>query len=329
MKKKFILQPVKMEAIEIVNNAIEEEKKAPMIEVNDGSERVRDWVFTINNYDDADVNMIKTYFNDFCTWGIFGYEIGESGTPHLQGAFRRKNPIAFKGIKKALGNKIHLEKMRGTYQQAREYCIKEGDRNGIPHEFGVIPQQGKRSDIETVKNIIKEGGGMERVVDEVNSYQGIRCGELILKYMEKGRDFKPLVMWFYGPTGTGKTYTAWHIASNMYGYRTWCSAKNLQWFEGYDAHEAVIIDDFRRDFCSYAELLLLLDRYPYRIMNKGGSRQMLAKLMIITCPKSPTEMFCNSEGGYNRENDIGQLLRRIDYIVNVIGEGTIWPWESK
>uniref|UniRef100_UPI0040488E22 hypothetical protein n=1 Tax=Shewanella sp. TaxID=50422 RepID=UPI0040488E22 len=54
-------------------------------------------------------------------------------------------------------------------------------------------------------------------------------------------------------------------------------------------------------------LLRLLDRYPYQVETKGGSRQLLAETMIITCPFMPEEM-------YNGREDIKQLLRRIDEI---------------
>lgn len=330
-----------MSVVENVEIAIEEKKAETESNKKSGAARYRDWCFTINNYDQTDINEIKAYFSDFCSWGIYGEEVGESKTPHLQGALYRTNPIGFKGLKKALGDKVHLERMIGTYRDSKIYCSKgsqskeEWDelkskgpnygKDAKVFEHGNIPSQGKRNDFETVRDAVNSGMGMQQIVEIATSYQSIKTGEALLKYKEVKRNFKPLIMWFYGPTGCGKTYYAWEIAK-MYGFTTWCSAKNLQWFEGYDADECVIIDDIRRDFCPYAELLLLLDRYPYRVMNKGGSRQMLAKLMIITCPKSPTELFCHAEGSYNAENDIGQLMRRIDYICQ-IGPGMVWPWE--
>jgi len=80
-----------------------------------------------------------------------------------------------------------------------------------------------------------------------------------------------------------------------------------EWWEGYDAHEEVIIDDMRKDFLKFHHLLKLFDRYPYRVQFKGGSRQFLAKTIIVTTCYSPEEMFNNRE-------DIQQLLRRINTI---------------
>ena len=38
---------------------------------------------------------------------------------------------------------------------------------------------------------------------------------------------------------------------------------NYKWWEGYDGHEVVLLDDIRKDFCKFHELLTLLDIYPY------------------------------------------------------------------
>lgn len=309
-----------MSVLENVEQAIQELKVSEPEEKVDVSSRIRGFCFTLNNYKDDEVNKIKDFFVNKCIWGIFGYEVGENGTPHLQGALYRQHPITIKGLKKDLGDRCHIEVMHGTYEQNKIYCSKGGN----VFEVGECPKQGKRSDIHTIKKMAKEGKGMRDMIDEVNSYQAMRCGELVLKYIEKERDFAPMVMWFYGPTGSGKSYMADYICK-QYGYTTWRSNKNLQWFEGYDAHEAVIIDDFRRSFCNYEELLLLLDRYPYRVMNKGGSRQLLAKLIIITCPKSPKDLYQDESSGYDIEKDIDQLLRRINYIVQF--PVVKWPWD--
>jgi len=87
------------------------------------------------------------------------------------------------------------------------------------------------------------------------------------------------------------------------------SGKSLKWFDGYDAHPDIIVDDFRRDFCTFHELLRILDRYPFRVETKGGSRQLLAKNTVITCPWKPDIIYQSRS-----QEDIGQLLRRIDEV---------------
>jgi len=173
--------------------------------------------------------------------------------------------------------------------------------------YGEPATQGRRNDLEVIRGMIKDGKGMKDIVDGAVSGCSLRTAELVLKYLEKGRDFKPEVIWVHGSTGSGKTRTAMSKYPNA-----WLSGKNLKWWDGYDAHSEVIIDDFRKDFCTFHELLRILDRYPYRVEVKGGSRQLLAKVIVITCPWAPKELFAT-----RCEEDVGQLLRRIDEIICV------------
>ena len=141
---------------------------------------------------------------------------------------------------------------------------------------------------------------------KVNSYQLVKFGSELLKYYEKKRDWVPNVKWYYGSTGTGKTKAAY---DEYNGKDFWRSSKNLKWWEGYDAHENVLIDEFRADFCTFHELLEILDRYDYRVECKGGSRQLLAKNIIITSNKHPKDIF-----EHRCEEDIEQLMRRISSV---------------
>ena len=134
--------------------------------------------------------------------------------------------------------------------------------------------------------------------------QTIKYAETLLKYKEKGRTTKPKILWYHGETGTGKTHTAYEEHPDAY-----IKDNEHKWFEGYDAHETIIIDDMRYDTFKYNHLLRILDRYPNRLECKGGSRQNLAHTIIITAPQSPQEMFENKI-----TENIGQLLRRIDEI---------------
>lgn len=259
--------------------------------------KVRNICITLNN--PTDEEYLKLQERD-CGYCILGREVGEGGTPHIQGYYEFKNPVSFNGLKKDFP-RMHIERRIGTSKQAADYCKKEGNF----WEKGVLSVQGKRNDIAVVKELLEDGAGMRDVVTHVNSYQAMRCGELILKYKERTRDWKPTVYWFWGPTGTGKTRTAFELCGEN---EPWVSGKDLQWWDGYDAHENVIIDEFRGDFCKFHELLKILDRYPYRVMNKGGSRQLLATTIYITSCFPPDKV-------YESREDIGQLLRRVDHIV--------------
>lgn len=223
---------------------------------------------------------------------------------HYQGYLRFTGGKTLAAVKKVFipWGDVHLEPARGSPESNIAYCTKPESRVAGPWEFGEPPKkQGKRSDLAQVRDMVESGAGMKEIATVSNSYQALKFGETLLKYIEPGRNFLTEVRWYYGSTGSGKTRTALEEFPNA-----WISARNLKWWDGYDAHEAVIVDDFRKDFCTFHELLRILDRYPYRVETKGGSRQLLAKHIIITCPWDPEVLFT----GRSNE-DIGQLTRRI------------------
>lgn len=263
--------------------------------------KARSYVFTINNWTDDDYAAV-TQLPDVAKvkYLVYGKEVGDEGTPHIQGYVSFQSPLSFKSISKKL-KRAHIEPAKGNASQNRVYCTKSNDFV----EYGEIPEQGKRNDIDAIREVIKAGGGMEQIIDVATSYQSMKTGEMLLKYKEVKRDFKPVVKWYWGSTGTGKTRTA---NEEHQGKRIYTAMETSRWFDGYDAHEILIIDDMRRDFIKFHNLLKLLDRYEFRIETKGGTRQMLAKVIIITSPLPPSVMW-EAQG-----EDIHQLLRRIDEI---------------
>ncbi|AXH74034.1 MAG: putative viral replication protein [Circoviridae sp.] len=97
------------------------------------------WCFTLNNYSDMQFCSICSTIESKCSIGIIGKEIGESGTPHLQGYLEFKSKTRpFSHFK---DNKIHWEKSKGSRQDNLDYCSKDGDvwRHGIdaPYELSI------------------------------------------------------------------------------------------------------------------------------------------------------------------------------------------------
>lgn len=261
------------------------------------------WCFTLNNYSDEEYTDIQN-FN--CNYLIIGKEVGEEGTPHLQGYVEFKTNHKLDRLKK-LSQRIHWEKRRGTSVEASDYCKKDGDY----YEIGELskPNRGKRTDIDEVRELVNGGAGMKEVMQVTNSFQAVRFAEKLITHAEKKRTWAPEVTWLWGPTGCGKTRRAFEETEG----NAWISGRNLKWWDGYDAHENVIIDDFRADFCTFHELLRILDRYPYMVEIKGGTRQLLAKRIYITSCYAPDKV-------YQTREDIGQLLRRITNVVEIRDE---------
>jgi hypothetical protein len=92
------------------------------------------WCFTLNNYDDTDISAIDSIVSSMCSLGIVSREVGESGTPHLQGYVEFKTKC--RPVSHGLNPGIHWEKCKGNRQSNIDYCSKDGDsciRHGLPN----------------------------------------------------------------------------------------------------------------------------------------------------------------------------------------------------
>jgi len=87
--------------------------------------RIRRVVFTLNNYTVEEKTHCLTLF-DSEKWNyIVGEEIGEEGTPHLQGYVEFNTQIRFSRLLK-INPRIHWEKAKGNKKQNLTYCSKDG-----------------------------------------------------------------------------------------------------------------------------------------------------------------------------------------------------------
>lgn len=269
----------------------------------------RHYCFTWNNYP---IDWRLRLDELGASYYFIGGEVGASGTPHLQGVISFTNPRSFSAVCKYVRG-WHIEVMRGTIDQAIAYCSKEETRDpdfGEPVEFGTRPicagKPGGRSDLQRVAADVRAGSSISDIADKypVSVILFNRGIERLINLRAAPRDFQTLVKWYHGPTGSGKTRAA--STENPGAY--WKSPSN-QWWCGYDSHEAVIIDDYRTDFCKFNVLLRLFDRYPMKVEVKGGTVEFRPKVIVVTAPKSPTEMW-----NLRSDEDLKQLTRRISEI---------------
>jgi hypothetical protein len=111
----------------------------------------RRYVFTINNYNDGvEEHLAIVGHHPDVTYLVYGREVGESGTPHLQGFMVCRTPLRFECVAQLLwaDARPHVEVARGTSQAALSYCKKDGDFV----EYGQVPtEQGKTNRFEEFK----------------------------------------------------------------------------------------------------------------------------------------------------------------------------------
>lgn len=110
------------------------------------------WCFTLNNYTDDDQERLRT-LAESCTYLVFGREVGENGTPHLQGFVVFATNKRFRAAKSAINERAHIELARGTCAEAATYCKKDDDYE----EFGALPNiQGKTNRYDDFKKWVLE-----------------------------------------------------------------------------------------------------------------------------------------------------------------------------
>lgn len=94
---------------------------------------VRAFCWTLNNYTDEQVKLLKELDVSLYLYIVFGFEIGNSKTPHLQGYIYFKDTktrtAVVKFFKKYIGCHPHVNKRyyRSTNAQAITYCKKDGN----------------------------------------------------------------------------------------------------------------------------------------------------------------------------------------------------------
>lgn len=271
------------------------------------SKGVRNYTFTLNNYTTFQEEKLKNATNSFITYLCYGKEIAPTtGMKHLQGYLEMKNQKTISALKKALEiNEIHLENAKGNAEQNKAYCSKDNDFV----EFGTPKSQGKRTDLEEIKEEIKLGLKVDDIViDKPNLYHQYgrtlhKIEDIILR--KKFRNWMTTCSWYYGPTGIGKSHTAFENYNPETHY-LWKDDNG--WQDGYTGQETIIINEFRGNI-SYSNLLQMIDKYPYELRRRGREPvPFLAKNIIITSSLHPKDIYHNLA----EKDSLQQLYRRIN-----------------
>ncbi len=266
--------------------------------------------FTLNNpeHDDDHYRDILDA-DDRVRYCVFRREKGANGTIHLQGYIEWKKTVRFAALFKLIGN-CHAEKRQGNRDQARAYCIstdKEGECVAAPVEIGTwnTKGHGNRSDLNTIAQLAIDSNDINEVI---NSNPGCfmrycRGIERIMFFTQKQRSEPAKIILHYGPTGTGKTYSAY------VNYPDLCKkVPDTRWFDGLTNQSTLLLDDFAgaASKTTLTYLLQLLDRYPFMVEVKGGYQQLLVSTIILTTNIHPSIWYDYTR----RETQYAALARR-------------------
>lgn len=273
----------------------------------DNRDKLKKFCFTLNNYSEAEEQAIRTHVTLRAAYAIVGHEVGEKGTPHLQGYVNLKKQSRFSTIKKMIP-RAHIEKARGTDQDNKAYCSKAGNF----WEVGELQTAGKRNDLTAPCEALKAGQKLTAVAAAnpeifVKHHRGL---EALAALVQKPRDpdNPPVVMWIYGPAGVGKTRFVFDSIAHSQIYMK----DSTVWWNGYEQQYCICLDDFDNGI-PYRDLLRLLDRYPYQAQIKGGYVNINSPVIIITCEFPPSH--------YWVENTFTQVRRRLTHVVHMPSTG--------
>lgn len=310
----------------------------------------RDWCFTDYN---LDTEWLKGLPVSFICWG---YELGEKNeTPHLQSFLSIQDEMSFNEVKRLLmpdpfyvadrhpagWKPIHFERRGGTVMEAIGYCLKDygAYKDGaldptwtLDHvdwtnencfRLGERPPdddpkvQGKRSDMDFARTLVKLGMGLKDFTELCRSHQALRLFKDLLIIYEQPRHIKPTVLWIWGNTFTGKTTFAmnWFEARGISYARGNLHKQRLdeEHFEGYDGQEGLYIDEFDDTKYSFKFMVELMNE-PMRVRMLYGSRQMMATSIVISANRHYRECWEHVRVGNSPDYDIGHVERRITYI---------------
>lgn len=269
--------------------------------------RSKYWCFTLNNYNENEEQAIQNIVTEeIVTYLVYGKEVGESGTRHLQGYIELSRRWRLTQIKRLLGRRAHIEARRGTSQEADEYCKKDDTH---PFIYGTlsIPRQGNRSDLSALQESLRNGRNLRFIAEEhfgqfLRYQRGITAYRLINSIQ---RTWQTQVIVYWGATGTGKTSA---VHENLPSLDSLYTHVGNNWFDGYDGQPIVLFDDFSGADFKLPYLLKLLDRYPMKVPIKGGFVEWAPYEIYITSNLDPKDWFPNAHAEH-----VAALFRRIGF----------------
>lgn len=277
---------------------------------NAGATRVRakHWVFTVNNYGDEDCSQFED-LKEFATYYVYGKEISDSGTEHLQCYFAFKKTIYLTQLKR-YWPRGHFEVMQTKRPEiAANYC-KKGEqsheewsklgtkgpnfgKNAEWTEFGEISESQAAAGNRENKNIWIEArenamqGNFEKIPPHILIPNYGSFKKFHFDHQPRPEDLDDCCgEWIWGPPGVGKSYTA-RIENPSY-YDKMLN----KWWDQYDGEDCILLDDFEIDHSMFGHFLKRwADRYSFTAEVKNHIMQLRPKKILVTSNHHPKDIW--------------------------------------
>lgn len=268
----------------------------------------RAWSWTLNNYNDDEIAKIRELKYEYL---VFAKEVGEQGTPHLQGFVQLKSKARLPQLHKKLP-RVHWEVARGSAKDNRTYIIgpyskngKEKPFNADHEEHGRMPEQGKRNDLQQFASDIKNN---KRGIDLEEDHLEVlakypRLEQRLVSTDDERRaqqQFKdklfPEVHVIWGAPGSGKSRTVYDKfpVESIYELNIGDGSTKSIWWDTYRGQDIILINDYAGEL-PYKYFLRFLDIYPFRMQTKGGHCWRLATKIYLTANNPPETWYPGGE----------------------------------
>lgn len=310
-----------------------EEKKTPS--------QSRDWLITIQDHEDQilfadfyglfdNAEWIWTHERGEKTEGLHWHIYVEFKTPHRRQSILNKIHKRFgKGAdlrprgKLSVADRVDYIYKRGRYEGKADTHV---DGPWMTDGF-VLPEdrekkrkeQGKRTDLEALRvAMLDEGKTMAYVLEDSllsrvaathMAYARALRSDYLAGQSKKLRSVN--VRYFYGGTGTGKSYDAYRQYPGAFRVSSYRNP-----FDGYDGQSVIIFEEFNEQI-PLDEMLRLLDSYPMRAHARYEDVVPLWTTVVITTNILPWHLYQN-ENAEQRQ----ALFRRLNRSVEFYGEPT-------
>lgn len=244
------------------------------------------WCFTLNNYTDADVAKVDSIPE--VVYIVAGKEVGNSGTPHLQGFVVFVSKRRLRTVQQVF-ERAHWEVTRGTSEQAADYCKKDGDymeRGNCPRTAAAAGGDAEAARWKRARESA-EKGDLSEVPDDIYVRYYRTLKDIKKDHMDKPADADGVTgVWIWGPAGVGKSRSAREQFPDAY------FKMQNKWWDGYQGEENVILDDL--DSKEMGHLIKIWsDRYSFLAETKGGAIHIRPKKIIITSNYSIEQLWIN------------------------------------
>lgn len=217
-----------------------------------------------------------------------------------------ENAVHFTTMKKRFPT-AHIETVKGTSVENREYIRKEGkhkdtekSETNIPEtfeEYGEIPQDLKTKNETTSKQVlemIKDNYSNIEIINEFPSY-GTKVKQLDILRQEYLSDkfsktFRNIeLIYIFGKTGTGKT----RYVMEKYGYENVYKTSNYEHpFDSYCCQDVLLLDEFRSSI-KITAILQYLDGYPCKMEARYTDKTACFTKVYIVSNEDLREQYTN------------------------------------